>query len=108
MSKMKLQNGNAEQVAQRAILVALMLGATANTAFAGGDLTPVQTTLDQIIELFTGTLGTALAVLAVIACGVLAWAGRLTWFVAGSIIMGIVLVFGSANIVEFFKSAAGG
>ena len=72
------------------------------------DLTPVQSTLDQIVQLFTGTLGTSLAILAVISCGVLAWVGRLTWNLAGSIILGIVFVFGSANIVEFFKGAAGG
>ena len=95
-------------IAQRAALAGLMLGMIASSAHAGGDLTPVQSTLDQLIELFTGTLGTALAVLAVIGCGVLAWAGRLTWGVAGSIIGGIVLVFGAANIVEFFKGAVGG
>ena len=95
-------------IAQRTSLAGLMLGMIASHAYAGGDLTPVQSTLDQLIELFTGTLGTALAVLAVIGCGVLAWAGRLTWGVAGSIIGGIVLVFGAANIVEFFKGAVGG
>lgn len=95
-------------IAQRAALASLVLGMIASRAYAGGDLTPVQSTLDQLIELFTGTLGTALAVLAVIGCGVLAWAGRLTWGVAGSIIGGIVLVFGAANIVEFFKGAVGG
>jgi type IV secretion system protein VirB2 len=86
----------------------LMLGVLASRAFAAGDLTPVQSTLDQIVQLFTGTLGTSLAILAVISCGVLAWVGRLTWNLAGSIILGIVFVFGSANIVEFFKGAAGG
>jgi type IV secretion system protein VirB2 len=84
-----------------------MLGALASNALAQ-DLTPVQSTLDQIVQLFTGTLGTSLAILAVISCGVLAWVGRLTWNLAGSIILGIVFVFGSANIVEFFKGAAGG
>lgn len=94
--------------ATRAGSSTLMLGMLASNAFAAGDLTPVQSTLDQLVQLFTGTLGTSLAILAVIACGVLAWVGRLTWNLAGSIILGIVFVFGSANIVEFFKGAAGG
>ena len=47
------------------------------------------------------------AILAVIACGFLAWSGRLTWGIAGSVIFGIVLVFGSAQIVQFFQSAVG-
>ena len=33
--------------------------------------------------------------------------GRLTWGIAGSVIFGIVLVFGSAQIVQFFQSAVG-
>ena len=93
--------------AARASSTGWMLGLLASKAFAR-DLSPVQSTLDQIVQLFTGTLGTSLAILAVISCGVLAWVGRLTWNLAGSIILGIVFVFGSANIVEFFKGAAGG
>ena len=93
--------------AARASGSGLLLCLLASKAFAQ-DLTPVQSTLDQIVQLFTGTLGTSLAILAVISCGVLAWVGRLTWNLAGSIILGIVFVFGSANIVEFFKGAAGG
>lgn len=103
-----LSSDDIQLAMQRAALIGVMLSCMASQALAGGDLTPVQSTLDQLIELFTGTLGTALAVLAVIGCGVLAWAGRLTWGVAGSIIGGIVLVFGAANIVEFFKGAVGG
>ncbi len=93
--------------ATRASGAGLTLSLMASKALAQ-DLTPVQSTLDQIVQLFTGTLGTSLAILAVISCGVLAWVGRLTWNLAGSIILGIVFVFGSANIVEFFKGAAGG
>jgi type IV secretion system protein VirB2 len=94
--------------AERAALAAIMLSMIATKAYAQGDLEPVQGTLDQLIQIFTGAIGTSLAVLAVIACGVLAWVGRMTWFFAGSIIMGIILVFGSARIVEFFKGAVGG
>ncbi len=54
-------------------------------------LQPVQSTLQRLI-----------------AAGFLAFVGRLTWFFAGSIIFGIVLVFGSAQIVSFFQSAVGG
>ena len=51
---------------------------------------------------------TSLAVLAVIAAGFMAFVGRLTWGIAGSIVFGITLVFGSAQIVQFFQSAVGG
>ena len=72
-----------------------------------GTLQPVQTTLTTLVSLLTGSIATALATLAVIACGFFAWAGRLTWGVAGSVIFGIVLVFGSVQIVDFFQTAAG-
>ena len=61
-----------------------------------------------LVQALTGPIATALAVLAVISCGFFAWAGRLTWGIAGSVIFGIVLVFGSAQIVNFFQSAVGG
>ena len=74
---------------------------------SGGTLQPVQSTLTQLVSALTGLIATALATLAVIACGFFAWSGRLTWGIAGSVIFGIVLVFGSAQIVQFFQSAVG-
>ena len=73
----------------------------------GGNLQPVQSTLQQLIQVLTGPIATSLAILAVIALGMMAWVGRLTWYFAGSIIFGIVLVFGSTQIVQFFQSAVG-
>ena len=81
---------------------------SAALAQAGGQLAPVQSTLQTLVQTLTGPIATSLAILAVIAAGFLAWVGRLTWFFAGSIIFGIVLVFGSAQIVAFFQAAVGG
>jgi len=75
--------------------------------WAAGTLSPVQSTLQTLVQTLTGPIATSLAILAVIACGFMAWAGRLTWGLAGSVIFGIVLVFGSAQIVAFFQSAVG-
>ena len=86
--------------------VVLLSGGSA-LAQAGGTLQPVQSTLNQLVQALTGPISTALATLAVIACGFFAWSGRLTWGIAGSVIFGIVLVFGSAQIVQFFQSAVG-
>ena len=86
----------------------LLLGiADASAQSSGGTLQPVQSTLTQLVSALTGPIATALATLAVIACGFFAWSGRLTWGIAGSVIFGIVLVFGSAQIVQFFQSAVG-
>lgn len=83
------------------------LSAVNAAAQSGGTLQPVQSTLTQLVQALTGPIATALATLAVIACGLFAWSGRLTWGIAGSVIFGIVLVFGSAQIVQFFQSAVG-
>ena len=72
-----------------------------------GQLQPVQSTLQTLTQTLTGSIATSLAILAVIAAGFLAFVGRLTWGIAGSIVFGIVLVFGSAQIVQFFQSAVG-
>lgn len=85
----------------------LVVSAGSALAQAGGTLQPVQSTLTQLVQALTGPISTALATLAVIACGFFAWSGRLTWGIAGSVIFGIVLVFGSAQIVQFFQSAVG-
>ncbi len=91
------------------ILMAALLSAPAFAQSAGsGSLTPVATTLQTLVTVLTGPIATSLAILAVIACGLFAFAGRLTWGVAGSVIFGIVLVFGATQIVSFFQSAAGG
>jgi len=87
--------------------VGLALTLVAGDAFAQGTLAPVQSTLQTLVTALTGPIATSLAILAVIACGFLAWSGRLTWGIAGSVIFGIVLVFGSAQIVQFFQSAVG-
>lgn len=91
-----------------ALATGLVLFSVANAAAqSGGTLQPVQSTLQQLVSTLTGPIATALATLAVIACGLFAWSGRLTWGIAGSVIFGIVLVFGSAQIVQFFQSAVG-
>lgn len=90
-----------------ATAILLAIAVTDAAAQAGGTLQPVQSTLTQLVQALTGPIATALATLAVIACGFFAWSGRLTWGIAGSVIFGIVLVFGSAQIVQFFQSAVG-
>jgi len=91
----------------RLALAGIIFAMLTADAFAQGTLAPVQSTLQTLVTALTGPIATSLAILAVIACGFLAWSGRLTWGIAGSVIFGIVLVFGSAQIVQFFQSAVG-
>ena len=103
-----MKNPAAFALSARITLLALVDVISPSGAFAqSGTLTPVQSTLTTLVQALTGPIATALATLAVIACGFFAWSSRLTWGIAGSVIFGIVLVFGSAQIVQFFQSAVG-
>lgn len=90
-----------------AAMAPVVAAASEAMAGGGGQLQPVQSTLQTLVQTLTGPIATSLATLAVIACGFFAWAGRMTWGLAGSVIFGIVLVFGSAQIVQFFQQAIG-
>lgn len=53
------------------------------------------------------TILTPIAAIAVMAAGALAWFGRISWVLGGSVMVGIVLVFGSQQIVSWIRGLAG-
>ncbi len=57
---------------------------------------------NNILAMLTGGLSRTIAIICVIACGFAALAGKLSWDWAIKIIIGIVLIFGSASIVDYF------
>jgi type IV secretion system protein VirB2 len=63
--------------------------------------------LQSAIDLLTGTTARLVAILAIIVLGFLAMRGRVDWGVGGSIIGGIVLIFGAAWIADNFIGAVG-
>jgi len=71
-------------------------------AFAG-PFTSGATSLSQDIL----TILTPVAAIAVMAAGALAWFGRISWVLGGSVMVGIVLVFGSQQIVSWIRGLAG-
>lgn len=72
-------------------------------AFAAGPFTAGSTSLAQDIL----TILTPVAVIAVMAAGVLAWFGRISWVLAISVMVGIVLVFGSQQVVTWIRGLFG-
>lgn len=60
----------------------------------------------KVLDIFTGGLTRTLAIIAIIACGIAAIAGKLSWDWVIKIIIGIVLIFGSVAIVDYIISAA--
>lgn len=105
--KIKLLSLRIRRIFIRGIAASLTLAIFMTGAHAQAGLQPVQSVLQTLIGILTGPIASMIAILAVISCGFLAWTGRFTWGIAGSVIMGIVLVFGSTQIVAFFQSALG-
>ncbi len=66
---------------------------------------PWDSAAQKVLDIFTGGLARILAIIAVIACGIAAIAGKLSWDWAIKIIIGIVLIFGAAAIVDYIISA---
>ncbi len=86
---------------------------TTETAFADGSglsgaFGPLQQVMQAIVDFIRGPFGKSLATVAVIGLGFLAFAGRLSWFTAGAVILGFGLVFGSTSIVDQLYAIAGG
>ncbi|TPN37909.1 VIRB2 type IV secretion [Mesorhizobium sp. B2-3-3] len=92
-----------------ALVLGLSLSAIADPAFAqtSGAFAPLETAVQMIVDFITGPFGRLLAIIAVIGLGFLAFAGRLSWFTAGAVVIGIGLVFGAPAIVDQMISAVG-
>lgn len=48
------------------------------------------------------------AIIGIVACGAAGIFGKLSWDWAGKIIIGLVLIFGATQLVDYFQSGMGG
>lgn len=74
----------------------LMIVAMPEIAWAA----PWDGALQKIIDILTGTTARLLAIIAIIALGYMALTGRISWMVGGSIIFGLMLIFGAGWIAD--------
>ena len=81
--------------------------AFAQSGGVNGAFAPVQTVFQAIVDFISGPIGRLFAIIAVMALGFLAFAVRLSWFLAGGVILGIGLVFGAPSIVDELISTVG-
>jgi len=86
----------------QAVYADVALAQATNQAFA-----PLQTVVQAVVDFITGPFGRLVAIIAVIGLGFLAFAGRLSWFTAGAVVLGIGLVFGAPAIVDQLISTVG-
>ena len=87
------------------LMILLAIGAVLvipETALAA----PWDSTATKILDIFTGGLTRTIAIISVIACGIAAIAGKLSWDWAIKIIVGIILIFGAASIVDYIIAGA--
>jgi len=106
ISLVKTSNNN-PATTQVWLLLLAVAGAMAlpDIALAGGE--PWDNAIATITGIFTSGLATAIAILVLIGLGIAAWMGKLSWKLAGGFIAGVILIFGSAAIAEFFISGVG-
>jgi type IV secretory pathway VirB2 component (pilin) len=96
------KQGNAQAATFLAFLALAFLAVMPEIAMAA----PWDSTATRVLEIFTGGMTRTFAIIAVIACGIAAMAGKLSWDWGIKIIVGVVLIFGSASIVDYVIAAA--
>lgn len=89
--------------AARNAAVSLLLSFLSSAALAAQPFSSGSTTLTtDILAIVTPIVG-----LAVIAVGCLCWFGKIAWSWFAGLVIGIVLVFGNAQIVSWIRSLFG-
>lgn len=92
---------------KRKKLIALGAATLATTALTvvpapAQDLSPITTMLTTIGTALTGPLGRAFGLVALAGVGFAFMTGRMNWPLAGSIVIGLAILFGSAAILGGF------
>lgn len=99
---------HAQQMAQRALLAAAIAfaatPAVAQTSGVGGDLGGF---IQNIIDLLNSGVVRGLAVLAVIITGVVWMFGQIDLRRAGTVVIGIIVIFGASTIVDLITGGGG-
>ena len=93
------------RIGRRALLAAA-LALTPELAYAQS-AAPVEGILDWFVGVLQGNVARSLAIIAVCFLGFLFLTGRMAWQGAISIVIGIAIIFGAAELVDAMKSSAG-
>ncbi|MDE2579111.1 MAG: TrbC/VirB2 family protein [Hyphomicrobiales bacterium] len=90
-------------------LVGIAMLASTDMAFAtSATFQPLNTAMTAVLQFMTGTFATTAATVAVAAVGFLALTSRIPWSWAFSVVIGVALIFGAAQIVQSLTSGMGG
>ncbi len=86
-----------------ALLALVMVGTFVNPAFAQ-DLSPITQMLTNIGNTLTGPLGIAAGLVALGAVGLLFMTGKMHWGFAGSVLLGMIILYSAATILAGMTS----
>jgi type IV secretion system protein VirB2 len=86
-------------------LAVLALVAVPSVAMAQG--APWESTGQRTFDMIM-SIARWVAMVGIVACGLAAFFGKLSWDWAGKIIIGLVLVFAAPQIVDYFRQSMGG
>ena len=86
---------------RRIAAVALALVCAASPALAQ-DLSPINNFFQTIGTALTSTTGRAIGLVALAAVGLMFLVGRMNWMFAGSVALGLVILFGAGTILAGF------
>lgn len=90
---------------RRIAVVAIALAACAASPVFAQDLSPINTFFTTLGTALTGTTGQALGLVALAAVGILFLMGRMNWLFAGSVCIGLVILFGAGTMLAGFGTA---
>lgn len=90
-------------------IVGLAMVVSTDAALASSStFQPLNTALKSVLDFMTGTFATTAATVAVAAVGYLALTSRIPWGWAFSVVIGVALIFGAAQVVSSLTSGVGG
>ena len=82
------------------VLAGLIVGLGVEAAYAQtATFQPLNTAFSSVLSFMTGTFATTAATIAVVAAGFMALTSRIPWSWCFSIVVGVALIFGGAQIV---------
>jgi type IV secretion system protein VirB2 len=92
-----------------AALAMIGLAVSSDLAWAtAATFQPLNTAMTAVLQFMTGTFATTAATVAVAAVGFLALTSRIPWSWCFSVVIGVALIFGAAQIVQSLTSGMGG
>ena len=85
---------------RRIAVVGITLAACAASPVFAQDLSPINTFFSTLGTALTGTTGKAIGLVALAAVGLMFLMGRMNWAFAGSVCLGLVILYGAGTILS--------